>query len=141
MVLDVNVVIALASAGHALRPAAAAWWAETLESGETFTVPDLAWVGFARIMTNQRGVKRPVSWVDAWGFAEAFMAQPKYLRFLVDPRTMDEFVRIAAASGARGDLVTDAYIAASAYAYGGTVVTFDRDFRKFDGLRVRELGV
>jgi toxin-antitoxin system PIN domain toxin len=139
MVLDVNVVIALASGGHPLRPAATAWWEKTLESGETFTVPDIVWVGFARIVTHQRGVPRPVAWAEAWRFAEAFMAHPKYLRFLVDPRTMEEFVRIAGDAGARGDLVTDAYIAGCAAAYGGTVVTFDRDFRKFDGLRVTEL--
>lgn len=32
-----------------------------------------------------------------------------------------------------------AFIAACASAIGATVVTFDRDFRKFDGLRVLEL--
>ena len=139
MVLDVNVIIALASASHPLREAATEWWAETKATGQPFTVPDLVWVGFARILTNSRSVPTPVTWEDAWHFAEAFMAQPKYLRFLVDPRTMEEFVRLASTAGARGDLVTDAYVAACAAAYGGTVVTFDRDFRKFDDLRVLEL--
>jgi predicted nucleic acid-binding protein len=34
--------------------------------------------------------------------------------------------------------VTDAYIAASAVTLGAGVVTFDRDFRKFDGVRILE---
>lgn len=139
MVIDLNVLIALASADHTHRSAALAWWNDATDAGDTFTVPDVVWVGFARIMTNGRAVRTPVSWADAWSFAEAFMAQPKYLRFHVDPRTMDEFARLASTVGARGDLVTDAYIAACAAAYGGTVVTFDRDFRKFDDLRVLEL--
>ena len=40
---------------------------------------------------------------------------------------------------ASANLVTDAYIAAAAIALGATVVTFDRDFRRFDGLSVLEL--
>lgn len=139
MVLDVNVLIALASGDHPQHPAALAWWEQTADAGNTYTVPDIVWVGFARIMTSGRAVNTPASWADVWEFAEAFMAQPKYLRFLVDPRTMDEFRRLASDAGARGDLVTDAYVAACAQAYGGTVVTFDRDFRKFDDLRVLEL--
>ena len=43
-------------------------------------------------------------------------------------------------AGASADLVTDAYIAAAAISLGATVVTFDRDFRRFDGLSVLELG-
>ena len=39
-------------------------------------------------------------------------------------------------AGASADLVTDAYIAAAAISLGATVVTFDRDFRRFDGLSV-----
>ena len=40
---------------------------------------------------------------------------------------------------ASANLVTDAYIASAAMAMGATVVTFDRDFRRFDGLSVLEL--
>lgn len=139
-VLDVNVVIPLYRSDHALHAAATSWWRRSVEEGETFTVPDLVWVGFVRMITNHRLFPTPSTFDDAWSFAQALMAQPKYLTWVGHPQTMVEFARIADRAGARADLVTDAYLAACAAAYGGTVVTFDRDFRKFDGLRVTELG-
>lgn len=138
-VLDVNVVLPLFRADHSLHSAATRWWEASVESGETFTVPDVVWHGFVRMTTNHRMFAAPASFEQAWEFAQAVMAQPLYLTFLTHPRTLEEFARLATAAHARGDLVTDAYIAACAAAYGGTVVTFDRDYRKFDGLRVTEL--
>lgn len=138
-VIDVNVLIALFDGDHAHHRTARDWWHGEAAAGRTFTVPDIAWVGFARIVTHRRSVETPATWAEAWAFAEALIAQPTHLRFAADARTLEEFVRLASSVAARGDLVTDAYIAACAAAYGGTVVTFDRDFRKFDGLRVTEL--
>jgi toxin-antitoxin system PIN domain toxin len=139
-VLDVNVVLALFRADHPHHRAATAWWEESLARSEPFTVPDIVWHGFARMTTNHRMFGVPATFDQAWTFARAVIAQPQHLAFTTHPRTLEEFARLATAADARGDLVTDAYIAACAAAYGGTVVTFDRDFRRFDGLRVTELG-
>lgn len=138
-VLDVNVVIPLYRPDHELHDAATAWWKRSMDAGERFTVPDLVWVGFTRMLTNPRMFPVPSSFEDAWSFVEAVVAQPAHATWVGHPRTLEEFARVAAAAGARADLVTDAYIAGCAAAYGATVVTFDRDFRKFDGLRVLEL--
>ncbi|WGX98418.1 TA system VapC family ribonuclease toxin [Nocardioides sp. L-11A] len=138
-VLDVNVVIPLYRGDHSHHAAATAWWQQSVTAGETFTVPDLVWVGFVRMITNRRVFPEPSAFRDAWEFAAALMAQPTYTTWTAHPRTLEEFTALSAQAGARADLVTDAYIAACAATYGGTVVTFDRDFRKFDGLRVHEL--
>ncbi|WP_183093868.1 TA system VapC family ribonuclease toxin [Nocardioides stalactiti] len=138
-ILDVNVLIPLYRADHELHEAASTWWRESSGSGEAFSVPDLVWVGFARMVTHRKMFPVPSSSDEAWAFARALMAQPTYLTWLGHPRTMEEFARLCDRSGARANLVTDAYIAACAQAYGGTIVTFDRDFRKFDDLRVLEL--
>jgi len=138
-VLDANVVIPLYRGDHPFHAAATSWWQESVAAGETFTVPDLVWVGFARMITNRRMFPEPSAFTDAWEFAAAVMAHSKYVTWAGHPRTLEEFTRIGVEAGARSDLVTDAYIAACAATYGATVVTFDRDYRKFDGLRVREL--
>lgn len=140
-VLDANVVIALFRQDQPTHDSAAKWWQQTSESGETFTVPDVIWVAFVRIVTRQRLFPVVATFEEAWAFAEALMAQPTYLGFAASPRTLEEFARLVTEVSARGNMVTDAYIAACAATYGATVVTFDRDFRKFDGLRVRELAV
>lgn len=136
---DVNVLVALYRGDHPHHVAASAWWAESTEAGEPFTIPDLVWVAFARIVTNHRAVIVPATFEQAWAFAAAATAQPTYLTFAPEPRTLQEFSRLSQDARATGNLLTDAYIAATASVYGATLVTFDRDFRKFDGLRVREL--
>lgn len=52
---------------------------------------------------------------------------------------MDIFTNQCREASATANLVTDAYIAATAISLGATLVTFDRDFRRFDGLKVLEL--
>lgn len=90
-------------------------------------------------MTNNRVVRRGAGFADAWTFAEAVRARPTHRAFVEHADTLGAFARFAGEASATGNLVTDAYIAATAAPYGGTVVTFDRDLRKFDGPRVKEL--
>ncbi|RYE76938.1 MAG: PIN domain-containing protein [Myxococcales bacterium] len=136
---DVNVMIALFRPDHVHHSVAATWWDQAAAAGEPFTVPDVVWSGFLRIVTSRRVFTVPASFAEAWAFVESVIAQPTYARFISHPRTLAEFARLAGGADARGNLVADAFIAACAGAYGGTVVTFDRDFRRFDGLRVLEI--
>ncbi|HEX7740766.1 MAG TPA: TA system VapC family ribonuclease toxin [Marmoricola sp.] len=138
-VVDVNVLVALFVEDHPHHGAASAWWDEVVSTGEPFTVPEIVWMGFARLMTSGRTPIAPVDFATAWEFAAAVMAQPMHTRFATDPRTLEEFAELNQQARAKGNLVTDAYIAACAATYGATVVTFDRDFRKFDGVKVKEL--
>ncbi|KHL19314.1 hypothetical protein CLV56_2335 [Mumia flava] len=139
-VVDANVLLALYRPDHPHHDVATAWWSDSARSGEPVTVPDLIWVAFARIVTNRRVFPVPATFAQAWRFAETVMRQPTYLTYSGDVRALREFARIARASGASANLVTDVYVAATATALGARVVTFDRDFRKFDGVRVTELG-
>jgi hypothetical protein len=47
------------------------------------------------------------------------------------------FVGLCRAAGARGNLVTDAWLAALAIDQGCTLMTADRDFARFKGLRFK----
>jgi len=138
-VLDVNVLLALYRGDHIHHESARQWWADSQSRGEPFTVPDIVWVGFVRIATNRRILPVPASLDQAWDFIQKVQMQPTYLAFSADSRTLGRFADLADDAGATADLVTDAYIAATASTFGGTVVTFDRDFRRFDGVRVTEL--
>jgi len=69
-------------------------------------------------------------------FANDVIAQPTYrtvpgLNFGIGP-----LFTLMAQADARGNLVTDAYIAAVALQLGATVATYDRDFRRFDSLKL-----
>jgi toxin-antitoxin system PIN domain toxin len=138
-VLDVNVLVALHRPQHQHHDVARQWWQETSGRGEQLTVPDLIWVGFTRVVTHRRIFSAPSTPEQAWGFVEAMRTQGNYVHYSGHPRLMDAFGRYLHDAGAAADLVTDAYIAAAATTLGATLVTFDRDFRRFDDLSVLEL--
>ncbi|MFT4287834.1 TA system VapC family ribonuclease toxin [Nocardioides sp.] len=137
-VLDVNVLIALAHQGHPYYMSAKTWWDASLEHGEPFTVPDVVETGFVRIATNLRA-DRPLELSEAYDFLNGLHETETFVRWVTSPRTDVIFRRIASESNIRGKRISDAWIAALAAAYGGTVVTFDRDFRVFAGVKVNEL--
>lgn len=138
-VLDVNVVVALYHPDHPHHEAASAWWEESRAAGEPFTVPDVVWVAFARVITNRAVFSIPATFGQAWTFVTAVAGQETYARYAADERVLALFARLSEAARATGNLITDAYVAAMAASLGANVVTFDRDFRKFDGVRVVEL--
>ena len=138
-VLDVNVVVGLYHPDHPHHASALTWWEDCRAAGEPFTVPDLVWVAFARLITNRAVFSIPATFGQAWSFVRAVMQQDTYARYASDERVLDEFARLSEAARANGNLITDAYVAAVAASLGATVVTFDRDFRKFDGVGVIEL--
>ncbi len=138
-VLDVNVLVALYRPDHVHHLPAIEWWRASSAAGEPFTVADLVWVGFARVATNRRVFEEAATFEAAWQFVEAMSGLPTHRRAGADAGVLEQLARLGREIGASGPIVTDTYIAAVAAAYGGTVVTFDRDFRKFDGLRVKEL--
>jgi toxin-antitoxin system PIN domain toxin len=137
-VLDVNVLMALYRPKHVHHSAARSWFDQALAQGEPFTVPDVVWTGFLRLVTNRRVMRVPAGFGEAWDFMSAVREHDNYLEFAPSPRTLTEFAHVSLQSNASANLVTDAYIAACAAVLGATVVTFDRDFRKFDGVRVLE---
>jgi len=135
---DVNVLIALFRPDHAHHGRALRWW-EVEALGDPLTVPDVIWSGFVRTATNPRAWESPATHDQAWSFVRSVMDQPSYARYLDVFDTIGHFGRLCREVGAVGNLVSDAYIAACATSLGAQVVTFDRDFRKFDDLRVLEL--
>jgi hypothetical protein len=53
------------------------------------------------------------------------------------PQFWGIFTRLCLQAGVRGNLVPDAYLAALAIEHGCEVVTTDKDFTRFPGLRWR----
>jgi toxin-antitoxin system PIN domain toxin len=134
---DVNILIHAFREDTAQHDAALTWLTARLgDPGDDVAVPDLIWVGFARITTNSRIFHEPSSIAEVTAFAQAVMAQPTYRSIPGLSDGVGPLFTLMAQSESRGNLVTDTYIAAIARQYGATVATFDRDFRRFDDLRL-----
>jgi len=94
-------------------------------------------IGLVRILTHRRGFTPPDTHDEAFAFVGSLLGHPNAV--LLDPgrdhvRLFEELCR---AADARGDLVTDAYLAALAIETGAMLVSADRDFARFVGLRWR----
>lgn len=137
IVLDVNILVAAFRADHAHHARVLPWLSATIASGEKIGVPDLVWVGFIRICTNHRLLPVPSEIDETLAYVRAFVAQSSYVH-LGGLSTLDPLLDTVVASGAAGNLTTDAYIAAVALSLAASVATLDRDFRRFDGLRIIE---
>ena len=95
---------------------------------------------FMRVVTHGRVFNPPSSVSQAAGFIENLVAAPTCE--LVRPGTefLDLLMETARQSDARGNLMFDVQIAALCQEHGiDTVLTNDRDFERFDGLRVETL--
>jgi uncharacterized protein len=133
--LDVNVLI------YAFREAAPehnryrAWLQGVIDDEQPFALADVVLAGFVRIATHPRIFEPPVTTDQAFAFADALRGAANAVRLQPGPRHWELFRRLCAAGSARGNLVTDAYLAALAIESGSELVTTDRDFARFPGLR------
>jgi uncharacterized protein len=113
------------------------WLEERINSDEAFGVSEMVLSGFMRTATNRRIMKRPSSVEEALGFIHELRGQPNAVMLAPGPRNWGIFERLCRDAGATGDLVPDAYLAALAIEHGAELVTADRDFARFSGLRWR----
>ncbi|MCL2787459.1 MAG: PIN domain-containing protein [Micrococcales bacterium] len=137
VVVDVNVLVAAHMVDHPHHQASAAWLQRALtDATQTVVVPDLVWVGFVRIATNPRIFRSPTTIANAAAFVRGVEKKPSYRSVAGLRGGVAPLLDLCVAAQARGDLVTDAYISAIALQLGASVATFDRDFRRFDDLRL-----
>jgi toxin-antitoxin system PIN domain toxin len=133
--LDVNVVLAAHRDDHPQFPAARPWLEGLLDDGEPFAVPDLVAGSFLRIATNRRIFVRPTPVAEAFEYLAALRGQPRHLLLGPGRRHLELLRELCDAYDAAGDLVPDAQLAAIALEHGGEVVSFDRDFARFERVR------
>ena len=115
----------------------AAWLRAAVEADEPIGVADLVLSGFLRVATNPRVVDPPAPIERALEFASVLRSQPNVVRVTPGDRHWRIFDGLCRSSGARGNLVADAYLAALAIEAGAEWITTDRDFSRFAGLRWR----
>lgn len=137
LLLDVNVLV-YAHREDAPDHVSYRKWLENLaNSYEAFSVADLAFSGFLRIVTHARVFNPPSPLDKALAFVEELRACPNFVTLAPGTRHWDIFVRLCRVSNAVGNLIPDAYFAALAIETGSEWITTDADFAKFHGLKWR----
>jgi uncharacterized protein len=113
------------------------WLREAIASEQAYGLSELVLSRFLRIVTHPRAMTTPAPMESALAFAEALRSQPNALPLAPGPRHWGIFERLCREANATGNLVPDAYLAALAIEHGAELVTADRDFARFAGLRWR----
>lgn len=117
-------------------------WLEGVLSSETRT--GFAWlavVGFIRISTMPALFDDPFDHDEAVSTVEGWLAQPH--AEIVEPPKQGhpaEIRRLLDQAGTAANLTSEAHLAAIALHHNATLVSFDSDFKRFEGLRFEQLG-
>ena len=137
MLADTNVLV------YAHRPESdrheeyRSWLLEMINGPASYAVSDFAVNGLVRVITNKRIYREPTPLDIALTYAERVREQPHARVVGPGPNFWAIFTELCRTSNASGKLVPDAYLAALAIEHGCELITADKDFRRFPGLRSR----
>lgn len=132
---DVNVLVYAHREDLPQHDPYSTWLGEEIRSGRGYALCDASLMGFLRIVTNGRIFDEPTPLKLALQAVEDLRAQPGAIHLTPGARHWALFTHLCSAVGARGNDIPDAHLAALAIESGSELVTADRGFGRFPGLR------
>lgn len=139
ILFDVNVLLQAFMPGAPAHARCRALVEDVIETEAHFGVSEIVLAAVVRIATNPRVFKPPATTARAFAFADALRSHERAAVIAPGPRHWKIFQDLVKASGVRGSDSTDAYLAALAVEHGCEWWTADTDFKKFPGLRWRDI--
>jgi len=134
---DVNVLVYAHRSDAQGHDAYRKWLEDVINSDQAYGVSDLVLSGFLRVVTHPRVFAAPSDLTLALAFAHEVRDQPNAVPIVPGARHWEIFRRLCETTGAKGNLVADAYLAALAIESGSEWITTDRDYSRFPGLQWR----
>ena len=130
---DLNVWLALACPGHSHHHPAVHYWEQ--QAAEQVLFCTVTALGLVRLVCQPNLMGAAVKTAgDASALLEAFCLQPGVSMAMAEQGGWDVFHQLLRSGELPARLCTDAYLAALAIANGWRLVSFDRDFERFEGL-------
>src|SRR5437879_10684206 len=128
MLLDVNILVN-AHRKDAPHHALLKGWLEDLINGDqAYGIADIVLSGFLRVVTHTTIFNPPSGMSDALAFCKEVRDQPHCVHISPGPRHWEVFTGLCRATGVKGNLVPDAYLAAIAVASGRHLCTTDVEY-------------
>lgn len=134
-VVDANVLIYAVNEADPKHEDARAWLDASLGGHEAIGFAWTVLLAFLRLSTKVGLFPSPLSVEDALERLRAWTAQPPSVILEPTPRHLDVVAGLLAPTGAGGNLVSDAHLAALALEHDASIVTYDTDFARFEGVR------
>ena len=138
--IDTNILVYAHRSETELHPAATAELVALAEGVAPWGLPVVCVTEFMRVVTHRRVFNPPSTVSQALDFLDDVLASPVCRVVHPGPAFLGFLAEAARQADARGNLMFDAQIAALCRERGiDTVLTNDRDFERFEPLRVRRL--
>jgi len=137
---DVNVLVAAHRGAAPQHREAREWLVSALGGDEAVGLCLPVVSGFVRVATSPRVFAPPSTHDEVFRFVDHLAGHLGTIWVNPGRQHLVLLETLCRSADARGDLVSDAVIAALAIEAGAAVVTYDRDFARFDGLRWRTPG-
>lgn len=133
MTPDVNVLVAAFRADHPHHSLARAWLNDAVQRAAVKHTPlvllGMVVTGLLRVTTNPRVFKQIDTLDDVVGFVDTLLACPG-VDYQASGAGWSSLREMCMNQQANGNLVSDAWIAATVLQVGETLCTFDRDFTR-----------
>lgn len=133
--IDANILLYARDRSSALHGGAREWLTERLNAPTRAGIPWQSLVAFLRIATHPRAYERPLSPADAWRQVDDWLAAPAAWVPMPGERHAEILGALVESYELRGNLISDAHLAALALEHGLEIHSADTDFARFTEVR------
>jgi len=133
MTPDMNVLVSAFRPDHPHHHAARKWLDEAVmqaaKGQASLSLMGMVVTGFVRITSNPKIFKQTDPLADVCDFIDSLLSCPG-VQFQTQSASWPNFRQLFLTQQIKGDLISDAWIAATVMQTGETLCTFDRDFTR-----------
>ena len=131
MLVDANVLLYAIDEDSPNHQRAREWLETALNGSRRVGIPWASLIAFVRISTHARALREPLSPAEAWQFVEEWLDAPATWVPVPGRGYRDILGRLVRDLDLRGNLVSDAGLAAICIEHGLQMVSADSDFARF----------
>ncbi len=140
LLLDANVLLYAVNRSSREHAAAREWLREALLDSEAVAFAWTVVLAFLRLSTHPAVFPHPLNVAQAADAIERWLESPPAVTIEPTRQHLPLMRGLLERAGTAGNRVGDVHLAALALEHGATVVSFDRDFARFEGVALRRPG-
>lgn len=132
---DANVLIYAHDEASPWHHKARAWWEAALSGVVPVGLPWVVVLAVTRLLTHPSICENPLSSAQVRGIIEYWVSFPHVRLIHLSENALGRFFDLLEEAGTGGNLSTDAMIALHGLEHSATIVSNDRDFDRFAGVK------
>jgi len=134
-IVDANVLLYAVNSASEHHHASRQWLDEALSGADRVGLDWVPLLAFVRLATKVGLFPSPLRPADAMERVTEWLGAPGAVPVGPTPRHADVLAGLLARVGSGGNLVNDGHLAALALEHRASIVSYDNDFGRFDGVR------